>query len=550
MGFVMIGRFVAAILSIILLAAPAAAQVGGLLSCCTGGGGPAPTAPDAPIISLTLASERGASQSDNVTNLAQPGVNVDLPFDLVAGDGFKLFVNSVQNGPTHTFTSPEIASGHFNLATTPLADGTYSFTGKMTRSGVDSAPSNILGVTISTAARGPPVLTLVGGGTTTTNLSPSIRATFSNSPAPQVGDYVIILDSAGNYYTQALLGGGDLTSKDLPLGNIGLGPGVPSVRTFSSYLLTAANTLSAQGASFTFSIVPATLTISGTPVTTATVNTTYAGFTVAGGGGYAPYTYTLGAGSWPLGISMDPTSGAVSGSPSAGGTYAGITIRNTDSAAPPTHVDLAPFTLVVSGATQQWSLSDRSAPQVLVSTTAFTNDTATMGAGAPFGGNGLRAVNPISTGTKKYYEINVVDPLNPSNQYSVALLTLAANLFGGYADAGTGFAYYDNGAFSGNGVFLVAAQAFTGGDKVGVAVDRSNNKVWMRKIAGGTSCQNWNNVPSDNPATNTGGFSISFFSTTDIYPAARFFSGFTMSSIMNIGGSAYACAAPAGFGNM
>lgn len=62
--------------------------------------------------------------------------------------------------------------------------------------------------------------------------------------------------------------------------------------------------------------------------------------------------------------------------------------------------------------------------------------------------------------------------------------------------------------------------AVTDGDVVGVAVDLDNNKVWFRKGAAG----NWNGqvIGSQNPATNTGGASISSYSAKTLGPMLGF----------------------------
>src|SRR5580765_5079945 len=95
-----------------------------------------------------------------------------------------------------------------------------------------------------------------------------------------------------------------------------------------------------------------TLGISGTPVTTGTeyehgVGSSYTGFTVTASGGASPYTYSLASGTLPSGITLNSSTGAVSGTPAfeSAGTYAGIIIRVTDNVA--ATANLAPFTLTI-----------------------------------------------------------------------------------------------------------------------------------------------------------------------------------------------------------
>jgi hypothetical protein len=88
------------------------------------------------------------------------------------------------------------------------------------------------------------------------------------------------------------------------------------------------------------------LSIGGTPVTTAVVGVAYAGFTVVATGGVAPYTYSVLSGALPTGLTLNSSSGAVSGTPTTVGAYAGIVIRATDAVS--ATANLAPFTITVA----------------------------------------------------------------------------------------------------------------------------------------------------------------------------------------------------------
>jgi len=73
-----------------------------------------------------------------------------------------------------------------------------------------------------------------------------------------------------------------------------------------------------------------TLTLTGTPSTTATVNTPYAQFTVGVTGGEGPYIHTDTLDRLPPGVSVDAETGLVSGTPTATGVYADVILRVQD----------------------------------------------------------------------------------------------------------------------------------------------------------------------------------------------------------------------------
>ena len=101
-------------------------------------------------------------------------------------------------------------------------------------------------------------------------------------------------------------------------------------------------------------VVPPTIVVNPATIPGATVGAAYSQ-TFTGSGGTAPYTFAISAGALPAGLSLNTTSGALTGTPTAAGTF-NFTVRATDAdsfsgtraysliVAPPT-IAIAPTTL-------------------------------------------------------------------------------------------------------------------------------------------------------------------------------------------------------------
>ncbi len=118
----------------------------------------------------------------------------------------------------------------------------------------------------------------------------------------------------------------------------------------------------------------AALSLSGSPVLTAAKNLPYDGFTVTATGGSKPYTYAL-VGTWPTGITINASTGAVSGTPTQNGTFAGLSVKVTDHS----HKDfqLDAFSLVVADFLITSSASVGNSENAVLSQTLVANRTIT-----------------------------------------------------------------------------------------------------------------------------------------------------------------------------
>lgn len=107
-----------------------------------------------------------------------------------------------------------------------------------------------------------------------------------------------------------------------------------------------------------------------------------------------------------------------------------------------------------------------------------------------------------------------------------------------------GLGYYANGGIVINNITVATIQTYTLNDVIGVAVNRTNNLIWIRVNNG-----NWNNNPAANPATGANGISIS-----SLIPAGTIFAAVSLRNsgdvtVANFGATPFANPPPAGFGN-
>jgi hypothetical protein len=91
---------------------------------------------------------------------------------------------------------------------------------------------------------------------------------------------------------------------------------------------------------------PVALACSYTPVTTGTESTAYTGATPSPSGGMSPYTFSE-TGSLPTGLTINTTTGVISGTPSVSGSFPSIQVSVADSASHNANCGAA-FALVIS----------------------------------------------------------------------------------------------------------------------------------------------------------------------------------------------------------
>lgn len=152
--------------------------------------------------------------------------------------------------------------------------------------------------------------------------------------------------SVGNGYSQTVTASGGtapysyaVTSGSLPAGlslNLSTGAitGTPTTPGSYNFNITATDNtgLSTRTVAYSIQINPAPVTLTMTPgngLWPGSVVGSYYSRTVTASGGTGPYTYAVTSGSLPVGLSLDPTTGVVSGTPTTANTY-NFSITATD----------------------------------------------------------------------------------------------------------------------------------------------------------------------------------------------------------------------------
>ena len=182
----------------------------------------------------------------------------------------------------------------------------------------------------------------------------------------------------------------------------------------------------------------AQLTISGTPPTSATVGTAYS-FTPTTSGGTGAKTFSLAAGSLPAGLSLNSSTGAITGTPTSAGTSSGISLQVQDSVG--ATATLPSFSIVVASNVQPLTISGTPATTGQVGSAysftptaaggvaprTFALVTGTLPAGLSFStSTGAITGTPTTAGTATGLSIQVTDSAGSTATLAAFQIAVAA----------------------------------------------------------------------------------------------------------------------------
>lgn len=158
-------------------------------------------------------------------------------------------------------------------------------------------------------------------------------------------------------------------------------------------------------------------------------------------------------------------------------------------------------------------------------------------------GNVVRSVASHSSG--KYYAEFTLGTVVTVGGMGFGLINASQSVTAQYlGDTGNNSigAYGQGTVFRNNSNVGTFSAGCISGDVICMAVDLTNQSIWWRKNGG-----NWNNSGVADPATNTGGLSITLLAAP-LFAAVDLETN-TESGTANFGATAYAQTAPSGFGN-
>jgi hypothetical protein len=284
-----------------------------------------------------------ASFTVNVSDAENPPASVSANLSITV-TGAPLVITTVGDLPTATVG---MAYSMRLAASGGLTPYTWSITSGSLPAGLKLHAAT--GVISGTPTSG-------GVSTFTTELSDSespsatVSATFSLSvevAPPQVTTTTLPGGTADQAYSASLAASGgvtpytwSITSGSLPAG-LSLDPATGAISgtptgtgtgTFTVAATDSANPAATATASLSITVTAAPLVIETTSLPPAATGNSYSA-TLAASGGVTPYTWSITSGSLPAGLSLDPATGAISGTPT-GAEPAAFTVTVTDSNSP------------------------------------------------------------------------------------------------------------------------------------------------------------------------------------------------------------------------
>ncbi|MBB5339847.1 beta strand repeat-containing protein [Tunturiibacter gelidoferens] len=376
---------------------------------------------------VTDASSPAQSKSVPVSLTIAPAtlaiISSTLPSGTV-GAGYSVPIQA-QGGTspyTWSITSGSLPSGLIFVSSTgivsgtPTASGTFNFTATVTDA-ASPAQSKSVAVSLTIA---PATLAITSStlpsGTNGSGYSNALEASGGTAP-----------------YTWSVTAGA--LPAGLTLGSTtGVVSGTPTASgsfTFTATVSDAASPAQSKSATVSLTIAPATLNILTSSLPSATQGSSYSS-TLRTSGGTAPFTWSITGGSLPAGLTLGATTGVVSGTPTASGSFS-VTVMVKDSATTAqTATVTLPLSVVAAGSPLAITSSTLHSGTTNIPYTATLNATGgtapyswsitggSLPSGFTLASNGTVSGTPATSGTVNF-TATVSDSSSPAQTQSAPI---------------------------------------------------------------------------------------------------------------------------------
>ncbi len=232
-----------------------------------------------------------------ITTTSLPNGTVGTAYNqtLAASGGSGAYAWTISSGALPGGLSMSAAGA---ISGTPTSAGAANFMVQL-KDATGAATTQSFTLTISPASL----------GITTVSLpSASLGTPYSQSLSASGG--------SGNYSWSITAGG---LPQGLSLSQAGVISGAPNVATTSTFTVSVTDGSSTANRNFTVTVI-APPVITSTSLPNGVVGAPYSA-TLTGSGGAAPYTWSIVSGQLPPGLTLDPNSGVISGSPKLAGAF-------------------------------------------------------------------------------------------------------------------------------------------------------------------------------------------------------------------------------------
>ena len=320
---------------------------------------------------------------------------------------------------------------------------TWSVTSGALPAGVTLSPSGVLSGTPTAFGTFPFAVTVADAGSPAQTRSLSTSIVIAPT-ALAITTTSLAAGTKSTYYSQNLqVTGGtpayawSITAGGLPAGlgltSSGLLSGAPSVSgnfTFTATVTDNSSPAMTRSVSLSLTVAPSTLTFTSSPLPAATNGTAYSQ-SLQANGGTTPYTWSITSGSLPAGVTLNPSTGVLSGTPTASGGFTfAATVTDSGSPVQTKSVSLtltvAPTALSITTSSLSAGTGGTAYSQTLQATGGTTGYTWSITAGSlPIGltltpSTGVIAGTPTASGTSNF-TVMVTDSSSPALTKTAAL---------------------------------------------------------------------------------------------------------------------------------